>query len=77
MTPEEREIQDEQLYLKEVDLCVPSWNFPAPYDQLFFDLCQQIESDPNHGLNNGATALYWHMVATAHCHWGKRKVKAG
>lgn len=60
--------------IKEAQLCVPSFNLPEPYSSQIYEICEAIESDPEHGLNNGACALYWHLVGTFHMHWGKRKV---
>lgn len=52
------------------NVVIGGWNLPAPYSTHLYELIQLIESE--HGLKNGATALYWHLQSVFELHVGKR-----
>ncbi len=50
----------------EKELPVPGYNLPSPLDHHLYVICESLQRDP--GLNNGATALYWHLVGIIQQH---------
>lgn len=71
LTREDQMKEDDYMFDKEVELCVPGWCLPPPYANDLMLVLKKIEREV--GLQNGATALYWHMQPIFHMHYGPKQ----